>query len=96
MVYDMLRLAAPLIFEYDRKCRIQICGLMHAAFDFFGPEPGLLKYGVIWKKVYLCPCLAGLAYGGEQSVLQFDHRLSSLIPVMMDIAVTADFHIHIR
>ena len=67
MIYDMLRLAAPPVLEYNRKVRIQICGLMHAAFDFFGPEPGLLKYGIIRKKVYLRPCLTGLAYGGEQS-----------------------------
>ena len=43
MKLNMLDLIPALIFEYDGKLGIQVCGFMHAALDIIFLEPGLVK-----------------------------------------------------
>ena len=95
MVDDLLLLLAPQVLEDNGKLRIQISGLVHPAFYFLRPEPGLFENGVVRQKIDLRPGLLGLADLGQKPVLQFHHRYASFIPVVMDIPVPAYLHIHI-
>ena len=95
MIFNPFRLVPPLILKKNCKFRIQIRSLMHSAFDFFAPEPCLLKYRIIRKKIHLCAGFPGFPCLWKQAVLQLNHRNPPLITVVMNKSVSADFHIHI-
>ncbi len=95
MVLYMLRFFSPSILVDNRQIRIQIGGLVHSALDILRLKSGLFKYFRIWQKINLCPCRFRLTQLRKKSLLQIYHWNPSLIPVMMDIALPADFHIHI-
>ena len=96
VVHNMLRRLQPLVVKDDRQLRIQIRSLMETALHLVRPETGLLKDRVIGQEVHRRACLPRLPDLREQSVLQLDDRDPSLVPVMVDVAVPADLHIHIR
>ena len=95
VIGDLLRLSPPLVFIYNSKGWIEVGGLVHTALDLFPPESGLLKDGVIREEIHLSPCPFRFSNFGKKAVLQLHHRNSSLVAVMVDIAVPADLHIHI-
>ena len=96
MIYDMFDFLATAVLINDRKFRIQICRLMHTAFDLILFESRLFKNFRIWKKVYFGSGLFCLANLRKQSILQFHNRNASLIAVVMNIPLSADLHIHIN
>ena len=60
MILDMLDFLASLILIDDRQLRIEVCGLMHTAFDIILFESGLFKDLRIRQKVDLCSGLSCL------------------------------------
>ena len=95
VIFDMFCLFAPSVFKYNGQGRIQISGLMHPALDLLRPEPGLFKNRIVRQEIYLGTGLSGFPDHRQKSVLQFDHRLASLVSVMINAPVPADLHIHI-
>ena len=95
MILDMLDLLSSLILINDRQLRIEICSLMHTAFDIILFESGLFKDLRIRQKVDLCSGLSCLTDRWQQTVFKLQYRIPSLIPIMMDLTLTADLNIHI-
>ncbi|CDA24312.1 putative uncharacterized protein [Roseburia sp. CAG:197] len=95
MKFNMLYFRfSPVFIDYG-KCWIQVCRLVHTAFDIFFLKPCLFKNFRIRKKINLSSCLFCLTQFRKKAVFQFDYRNALLIAVMMNISLTADLHIHI-
>ena len=95
MIYNVLNTSISLIIKHDRQIRIQISCLMQTALNLFRFELRLLKDRIIRQEIYRCSCLSRLSDLRKKSIFQFDHRNSSLVPVMMNKSIPADLHIHI-
>ena len=96
MIDNHLRRLLSPVLKSDRQLRIQIGRLMKSALYFFGPEAGFLKNLVVRQEIHRRTGLFCLPDPGKKSILQFDNRNSSLIPVMVNVSVPADLYIHIR
>ena len=68
---------------------------MQTALDLFRFESRLFKNRIIRKEIHRRPGLSRLSDLRQQSVFQFNDRDSSLIPIMMNISITADLYIHV-
>ena len=90
MVGNLLRFFFSLIFENNRKLRVQISGLMKAALNLIFLETGLVEDGVIRQKVNSRTGLSCLAHHREQTVHQIHHGNTSLITVLINEAATLD------
>ena len=90
MVGDFFRFFFSLIFENDRKLRVQISGLMKAALNLIFLETGLVEDGVIRQEVNSRTGLSGLAHHREQTVYQIHRGNTSLITVLINAAATLD------
>ena len=95
VINDVLNTSISLIIKHDRQIRIQIRSLMQTALNLFRFELRLLKDRIIRQKIYRCSRLSRLSDLRKKSIFQFDHRDSSLVPVMMNKSIPADLHIHI-
>ena len=84
----------PLVRILDRKFRIEISGLVHAAFNIFFPEPCLLKDLGVRQEIDPCACPSGLARNRQQAVFEFHYRISALIFILIKktAAANADGH----
>ena len=101
--YDSLRLMVLDIFDripspvlkMDRKFRVQVCSLVKTALYIGRPESCFLKDLRVRKEIHTGSGSSGFPQLREKSCFQFNGRDSSLIMVMMYIAVTADLNIQI-
>ena len=95
MILDPLFLCLSFICKYNRQFRIQVGCLMQSALDLFLFKSYLLENCRIRKKIDTGSGLFGLSDHRKKPILQFYHRNSSLITVVVDRTVTADLYIHI-
>ena len=96
MINNCFRRFLSPVFKTNRQLRIQIRSLMQSAFYFLRAETCFFKNLVVRKKIDFCPCLFRLSDFGQKTVFQLHRRHASFISVVMDIAVLADFYVHIR
>ena len=95
MVLDMLRLFQALIVKNDLQLRIQVRRLVQPALHFLRTELRFLKDRIVGEEVDRRPGLFRFPDRGQQTLFQFNHRNSPLIPVMMDVSFPADPDVHI-
>ncbi len=87
-----LRRFPPPVLEYDRQIRIQISRLMQTALHILLLEPGLLENRIVRQEIDGSPGLLRLPQHRKQPVLKLHHRISPLIPVLIDKAAGLDRH----
>ena len=68
---------------------------MHTAFYIFSLESCFLKNRSIRQEIYFCSGFSCFSKFWKKTIYQLYDRISLFISVMVDIAVTADLHIHI-
>ena len=90
MIGNLLRFFFSLIFENNRKLRVQISGLMKTALNFIFLETGLVEDGVIRQEVDSGTGLFRLAHHRKQTIHQIHHGNTSLITVLINAAATLD------
>ena len=94
MEYEFFSGLLPSVRILDREFRIEVSGLVHAAFNIFFPEPCLFKDLGIRQEIDPCSGPSGLARDRQQTILEFHYRIPPLIFILIKktAAANADGH----
>ena len=84
MKFQVLRLLSSPVLKHDGESRIQVGRLVKPALDLLLPEPRLVKDCVIGQEIDDGARSFCLSHNRKQPVLQLDHRIPTLVPVLIN------------